>query len=153
MNRKTYAALGVAVAVAAVWYFIARHPVPSSVPATSTSGLPAIQPSSSAVPPMSRGISPAAPPLRGTPGATPQVGPIRTMAAIDLNSAPVEALQTLPGNPLESARKIVAGRPYRDRSDLERAGLPHDLVEKLGPPAMIRGVDTLKAPGRGGAPR
>ena len=38
------------------------------------------------------------------------------------------------------ARKIVAGRPYKERKDLERAGIPHEVAERIGPPAVIKSV-------------
>jgi DNA uptake protein ComE-like DNA-binding protein len=76
----------------------------------------------------------------------PVITPVQRGMAIDLNSAPVEALVTLPGITPEYARKIVAGRPYRQRADLERAGIPRAIVERLGPPAMIRDVQPLKVP-------
>ena len=68
------------------------------------------------------------------------MGPMKTMAVIDLNTASVEELQTLPGITLDYARKIVKGRPYKERSDLERAGIPHDVASRIGPPAVIKSV-------------
>lgn len=77
------------------------------------------------------------------------MGPMRTMAVIDLNAASVEELQTLPGITLDYARKIVKGRPYRERSDLERAGIPHDVAQTIGPPAVIKSVGPAPAPRKG----
>jgi DNA uptake protein ComE-like DNA-binding protein len=62
------------------------------------------------------------------------------MAVIDLNTASVEQLQTLPEITADYARKIVAGRPYKERSDLERAGIPRDVASRIGPPAIIKSV-------------
>jgi competence protein ComEA len=144
--KAIFLGLGTVVVAAAVWYFVARRPAPP--PAPSPASVSAIGPAQTAQQPALS--PPSAPPQRGTPGPGPQIGPVKTVAAIDLNSASLEALQTLPGITADYARKIAAGRPYRDRSDLERAGLPREVVERLGPPAMIRSADTVKAPGRGG---
>ena len=123
-----------------------------------------IPPSGSpALPPPGRSMPPGVPPFAGPPGTGPQRGPIpfnadsnarppfvggvKTMAVVDLNSAPVSALVTLPGITPEYAKLIVQHRPYKDRPDLEtKTGLPHSVVEQLGPPAMIRSVSTEPFP-------
>jgi hypothetical protein len=96
------------------------------------------------LPPMSQNPGALRPPQIRTdvPARPPFSGGVHTEPVIDLNSAPVSALVKLPGITPEYAKLIVAHRPYRDRTDLEKAGLPHDVVEKLGPPAMIRSVET-----------
>ena len=71
------------------------------------------------------------------------------MAVIDLNTASVEELQTLPEITLDYAQKIVKGRPYKERSDLERAGIPHDVAQRIGPPAIIKSVGPAPAPRKG----
>ena len=80
-----------------------------------------------------------------------KMGPMKTMAVVDLNTASVEELQTLPEITLDYARKIVKGRPYKERSDLERAGIPHDVAQRIGPPAVIKSVGPGPAPRK--APR
>jgi hypothetical protein len=36
------------------------------------------------------------------------------------------------------ARSIISGRPYRSMGELDRAGIPHEIVENILPPAIIR---------------
>jgi hypothetical protein len=119
---------------------------PGSSPLLPPSTLPPL------LPPIQPGTVSRPPPIPGkidTTSRPPFGGGVHTQAVIDLNSAPVSALVTLPGITQEYAKLIVAHRPYRDRTDLEKAGLPHDVVEKLGPPAMIRSIETLPPPGKG----
>jgi len=85
-----------------------------------------------------------APPFRSVPAPTP-VSPRppglvmgRQMAVVDLNSASLGELETLPAITPEYARKIIAGRPFTSMSDVERAGIPHQVVEQMSPPAVIR---------------
>jgi helix-hairpin-helix protein len=124
---------------------VVRIPTPSQGPQPGTPGT---------LPPGLAPLPPGAGPQRGplpfrTDGAgkPPFMGGVTQQAVVDLNSAPVSALVTLPGITPEYAKKIVEHRPYRDRPDLEaKTGLPHDVVEKLGPPAMIRSVSTEPFP-------
>jgi hypothetical protein len=62
----------------------------------------------------------------------------REQKLVDLNTATLAELETLPGITPESAKKILAGRPYEAMKDLERVGIPHDVVEQISPPAIIR---------------
>jgi hypothetical protein len=89
-------------------------------------------------PPGSRGTE-AAPPgfLRGG----------RTIAVVDLNTAQLADLQTLPGITPDYARRIMAGRPYRSFHDVvERAGIPQQIVDQISPPAIIRTVEDRPPP-------
>lgn len=51
---------------------------------------------------------------------------------LDLNKAPVEKLETLPGIGPETAKAIVKGRPYESIDDLDRIkGIGPATIEKL----------------------
>jgi competence protein ComEA len=90
------------------------------------------------IPMPSRGVGP------GMPGLPLSGG--RMMAAVDLNSAPVSQLETLPGMTPDYARKIMAGRPFRTFADLERIGIPADVLQAMSPPAMIRSTGLEQPP-------
>jgi len=130
-----------------------KSPTPQVVRVpTSPNGAAALPPGVGQLPPGAGALPPGAPlagpPFRGAgplpfrsdaPGRPPFMGGVKQEPVVDLNSAPVSALVTLPGITQEYAKRIVDHRPYKDRPDLEaKTGLPHDVVEKLGPPAMIR---------------
>jgi DNA uptake protein ComE-like DNA-binding protein len=67
---------------------------------------------------------------------------VRTFAVVDLNSAPLADLQTLPGITLDYAQKIIAARPYRSfREVVEHAGIPQAIVDEITPPAIIRVIE------------
>jgi hypothetical protein len=91
------------------------------------------------------------PPPRGGPMPGMPRGGGQSFAAVDLNSATLAELQTLPGMTSEYARKIIAGRPFHGLDDLERAGIPRDVFERMSPPAMIRWGET-GLPSRGSQP-
>ncbi len=62
----------------------------------------------------------------GKPGsreAATGADPGRDGDTVDVNHASVRVLETLPGIHAETARKIVAGRPYADRAELEKRGI------------------------------
>jgi competence protein ComEA len=50
---------------------------------------------------------------------------------VDVNSATVEELRTVPGIERRQALRIVAGRPYAKVEDLARAGLSPLTIERL----------------------
>jgi hypothetical protein len=50
---------------------------------------------------------------------------------VDINSASFSELQNLPGIDSSMAARIFAGRPYRTLQDLERNGIPLDVVQNL----------------------
>jgi DNA uptake protein ComE-like DNA-binding protein len=55
-------------------------------------------------------------------------------ALIDLNSASLKDLETLPGVGPSTAKKIIAGRPYNSVNDLKSAGLSDNQIAKITSP-------------------
>ena len=76
-----------------------------------------------------------------TATATPAANPTRAATAdpktaaaegkIDLNNASSKELESLPGVGKATAEKIVAGRPYKTVSDLEKAGVSSKEIAKI----------------------
>jgi DNA uptake protein ComE-like DNA-binding protein len=53
-------------------------------------------------------------------------------APLDLNTATLEQLKTLPGMGVVYARRVIAGRPYTAKNQLVTRGiLPRETYEKL----------------------
>jgi Helix-hairpin-helix motif len=75
------------------------------------------------------------PKMAAVPGAIPK---------LDLNTAPLDQLQKLPGINEATAKKIIAGRPYKSLGELEKAGLSKPTIDKLAP--MVTVGDVAKEP-------
>ena len=75
----------------------------------------------------------AQPKIPALPGALPKV---------DLNTAPLEQLQKLPGLNEATAKQIIGGRPYKSLGELEKVGLSKPTIDKLAP--MVTVGDTAK---------
>jgi DNA uptake protein ComE-like DNA-binding protein len=61
-------------------------------------------------------------------------------AKVDLNAASEADLESLPGVGAATAKKIIAGRPYKSVDDLSRAGLSASKIQKLSPLVTIGGA-------------
>jgi DNA uptake protein ComE-like DNA-binding protein len=70
---------------------------------------------------------------------------------IDVNTASEKELEDLPGIGASSARKIIAGRPYKSLDDLSRSGVAASSLEKARPHLMV-GTAQKVAPAVAGAP-
>jgi competence protein ComEA len=62
----------------------------------------------------------------------------KASALVDLNSATSEELQELPGVGEATAKKIIAGRPYKSVDDLAKAGVTAKEIEKIKPLVTVR---------------
>jgi DNA uptake protein ComE-like DNA-binding protein len=60
------------------------------------------------------------------------------MSVVDVNTASLTEIETLPGITAEQARQIVAGRPYQSIVDLQRAGISIDTLRRISPPAIVQ---------------
>jgi hypothetical protein len=105
-----------------------------------------------------RGFTPfqSAPARSAVPPGPPRPSGVvmgRQMAVIDLNTASLAELETLPAITPDYARKIVAGRPYTSMSDVERAGIPRQVLEQISPPAVIRVIGRGTPPGSSPQPK
>ena len=72
------------------------------------------------------------------PGLKPGGMKVVERKVVELNSATLQELETLPGITPDFARKIVAARPYQSMADLSRTGIPRNILDEISPPAVIR---------------
>jgi DNA uptake protein ComE-like DNA-binding protein len=63
---------------------------------------------------------------------SPSMSPATKMGPMDINTASVDQLRTLPGVGDTYARRIVAGRPYSSKNQLVSKGiLPRNVYDKV----------------------
>jgi DNA uptake protein ComE-like DNA-binding protein len=67
-------------------------------------------------------------------------------AKIDVNHASEQELEALPGIGATYAKKIIAGRPYKNEADLLKADIPQDTINKIKHSIRFGKIRTLKAP-------
>ena len=70
---------------------------------------------------------------------------------VDLNSASEKDLEALPGVGPATAKKIVAGRPYKSADELKKAGLNDKAVEALKPLVTAGPAAAAPAPAKAAA--
>jgi len=74
--------------------------------------------------------------LFGFAAEPPQSGPLKPR--IDINNAPKETIETLPGVGPKLAQEIVAGRPYKTIDELDRVkGIGPKKLQQIRPRVMI----------------
>ncbi len=59
---------------------------------------------------------------------------------VDLNTATAAELDSVPGIGAATAKKIIAGRPYKSVSDLSKAGISARQIQQISPMVTVKGV-------------
>jgi Helix-hairpin-helix motif len=77
------------------------------------------------------------PKMAAIPGGLPK---------LDLNTAPLEQLQKLPGLNEATAKQIIAGRPFKSVDELQKVGLSKPTIDKLAPMVTVGDVAKEAAP-------
>jgi competence protein ComEA len=89
--------------------------------------------------------APKAPAAAPTPPAAPAQAKA-PKAPVDLNSASQKELEALPGVGEATAKKIIAGRPYKSVDELAKAGVPAKTVDSLKPLVTAGAAPAAAAP-------
>jgi competence ComEA-like helix-hairpin-helix protein len=69
-----------------------------------------------------------------------KTAPDAKVRRVNLNTATAEELQELPGVGEATAKKIIAGRPYKSIDDLAKAGVPKATIEKIRDEVTVRTI-------------
>jgi len=69
-----------------------------------------------------------------------------SMPAVDLNTASEADLDKLPGVGPATAKKIIAGRPYRSVNDLTRSGIPAKTIQNITPLVTVSQAAAASTP-------
>ncbi len=64
---------------------------------------------------------------------------------VDLNTASLAALQTLPGIGQNTAKQIIDHRPYSSVADLSKSGLPAGTIDRITPHVKVGPLGTAAA--------
>jgi competence protein ComEA len=79
--------------------------------------------------------------------ATPKAAAVKgEMALVDLNTASQKEFEALKGIGAASAKKIIAGRPYKSVDELSKAGLSTKQIEALKPFVTVGSAVPAQAP-------
>jgi hypothetical protein len=66
-------------------------------------------------------------------------------AKVDLNTASLAALEKLPGVDQNTAKQIIAHRPYSSVADLSKSGVPAVTIERITPHVKVGPLGTAAA--------
>ncbi len=103
----------------------------------------------------------AAPAAQATPAATPAKAKSASQPSttpLDLNAASEADLIALPGVGPATAKKIIAGRPYKSVDDLKKAGVSAAALAKMAPLVTVKaaaaaaGATAVAQPARPASP-
>jgi competence protein ComEA len=98
------------------------------------------------------GAAPAAAPAPSAKTAAAKAAPAAAASGpVDINTATLKDLETLPGVGEATAKKIVAGRPYGTVDELAKAGVSKSTIDKLRGSVQV-GATAAARPGPASAP-
>ena len=80
------------------------------------------------------------------PRAAATVASSTTHKHVDVNTATQQELEAVPGIGQATAKKIIAGRPYKSVSELSRAGVPNATIQKAHSYLSVSHPPTKVAP-------